>query len=342
MDKIKEMAMEILSGAIRIPAGRIIPYIPSRGAYSRFDRPKPHGGYRQIHVPCPELMLIQRRMLANLFPSVIPLPSGSLYGIAGGTSSINHAIDHANGKWLLKLDLKNAFPSTSLTLVRERIVEKLKYRVRYSHLFGCRRPNASIPVFAEKYQNFLEDEERHQKFCDSAAGLILDLTTYKGILPQGAPTSAWLFGLVANDLLETVTGVIPDGFSASMYIDNIAISGPKPILPRTEAEIAKAVKSFGYRLNSEKRHNARMKSGCRISGLSVVCGENGETGRVVLPQKTRKKIRAVLFKACTNPGLIPRALGMIAYAKSVYGHPEHFPPEIHDPYLSLMDKIETA
>jgi hypothetical protein len=144
---------------------------------------------------------------------------------------------------------------------------------------------------------------------------------------------------VANELLWAIRGVLPSGFEGSMYVDNITISGPKPILPATESRINETVRTFGFELRKDKRTHVRMVSGCRVCGLSVIPTEGESKGRVAIPQKKRKKIRAVLHQARFDPELIPRALGMVAFAKSVYGDIAFFPPDIKGPYLQLMGQL---
>lgn len=71
-------------------------------------RKKKDGGIRRIHIPCPELMEVQRKISKNLLSNFQPGPNA--YGFFGG--SVLEAIKpHLNSRIMFSLDLVDAFPS---------------------------------------------------------------------------------------------------------------------------------------------------------------------------------------------------------------------------------------
>lgn len=320
------LAMEMLSGLIgEKPAalGRA-----ARATYRKRQVKKRSSGYRTIYVPPPELKRIQRSILKYFLPRFAKLNWLFPEGIKKGSSYLRHAEAHKDAKWLLKLDLKDAFPSTPIGLIRQRLVDKLIFSDPTRIMFDFNR---------------VASGEYYEKFCAAIADLVLELTTCDGILPQGAPTSPWLFALVASDMLDSIWMSVPAEWRVTMYVDNIVISGPKPIRADTEGEINSIVEFYGFCLNSQKRSQTRTSSGCRITGLSIVAKKEGVSdGKVVIPKKVRRRMRAVFHQARSDPNLLKRAQGFIAYATSIYGHPDFFPGDIGRPYKLLMAQIAPA
>lgn len=84
--------------------------------YTRFEIPKKSGGRRLISSPKPKLRVAQSWIAKN----ILDLLSPSLHAMAfrPGTSIIDNATPHLNAPIVVKLDLKDFFPSISFPRVR--------------------------------------------------------------------------------------------------------------------------------------------------------------------------------------------------------------------------------
>ena len=114
--------------------------------YREFTIPKRSGGRRRILAPEPNLKALQRRILRRLLTRLRVHPSAT--GFEPGRSIVTNAMAHCGQAVVLRMDVKDFFPSTG--------VKRLK---RYLRRIGWNRP---------------------------ATTLLLRLCTRDGGLPQGA------------------------------------------------------------------------------------------------------------------------------------------------------------
>lgn len=144
--------------------------------------------YRILYPSQGELKKIQSKIKKSIFDK-IDLP---IY-IQGGVknrSNITNAVLHKGNKYFFVTDIKNFFPSIS-------------YKKVYSALM---------------VNNFSSD----------VAGMITKLTTFKGNLPQGTPTSTVLSNLVFQNVDRDVISIC-DTYDLvyTRFVDDITISGKK-------------------------------------------------------------------------------------------------------------------
>ena len=175
--------------------------------YREFKIPKKSGGTRTISSPYPSLAIIQSNILNNLF---LPFEANSsAYAYVKGKNAIDHARIHVNGRELLKLDIKDFFPSISRQMVFE----------------ALQRNGAKADVCF--YTSLI---------C------ILD-----NGLPQGACTSPALSNLVFSPIDVRLTGLANFfGLKYSRYADDLAFSGE--FIPRdlaSRAQIYELEKNIG-------------------------------------------------------------------------------------------------
>ena len=88
-----------------------------RVAYDEFDVPKRSGGTRRISAPSDELKTLQRRILRKLLARLSAHPSAT--GFERGHSIVTNARHHAGQAVVVRMDLKDFFPSTHAARVRE-------------------------------------------------------------------------------------------------------------------------------------------------------------------------------------------------------------------------------
>jgi RNA-directed DNA polymerase len=237
-------------------------------SYFTYQIPKRRGGVRTIRAPSAELKALQRRILHRLLRRLRAHECAT--GFERGHSIVTNALPHVGQEVVVRLDLRDFFPS-----ITARRVEGYFRRIGW-------------------------DAE--------AAALLTMLCTYEGSLPQGAPTSPRLSNLVNHQLDARLCALAAArGAVYSRYADDMTLSWSgeragdvRRMNPKTLAEIHRparfndlihAVKAIvedeGYRLHTKKKLRiARRHDRQVVTGLVV-------NEKVNLPRKTRRWLRAV-------------------------------------------------
>ncbi len=321
--------------------------------YRIVEIPKRRGGRRTIHIPQPLLKETQVILLKNFFKKVWPFYQ-PVFGIQGKTSHVDHARIHRASRWFFQLDIKDAFPSVDVEAIKKIILKRLEeeaeeFRVAHerieegellweegghpkSLLEEKKLIQSSIfsPISVEQ---LLELREKNG-LC-RLTELILKLTTFEGVIPQGAPTSPYLFYLflLMGGLVNKIVEICGGRYFFSAYVDNFVISAERPIPEKVRKKIFEAIAESGFEVNNKKTQYQDIRHGSPlITGLSI----NGE-GKVVLPQKKIEMIRGLIHRAIYSLELRPRAIGMVASIVPIY--PEMSPPQIREPYHKLLLKM---
>ncbi|MGI8437262.1 MAG: reverse transcriptase family protein, partial [Chthoniobacterales bacterium] len=98
-------------------------------AYRVFNLRKRSGGYRQITVPEPILMLVQRWIHHLILKQAEVSAISTAYSVGAGP--VSNARRHCDSRWLVKLDIKSFFESIS-----ERQVYKVFRSLGYPSLLA--------------------------------------------------------------------------------------------------------------------------------------------------------------------------------------------------------------
>jgi RNA-directed DNA polymerase len=191
------------------------------------------------------------------------LPSSGLheaaYGFVRGRSMVDHARRHSGKAVVLRMDLKDFFGTTTVERVRS-------------------------------YFRWVWDDE--------AADLLTSLTTYRGSLPQGAPTSPALSNLVNMRLDARMAGFAArHGVTYSRYADDITFSldSNDAWLVRTLIRFTKKVaREAGYELHHRRKLHVRRRHQRQLVGGLVV------NGVPRLPRERRRWLRAVEHRFATG------------------------------------------
>jgi hypothetical protein len=219
--------------------------------YHEFSVPKRSGGQRLLCAPAGPLKLLQRNILRRLLARLRCHPAAT--GFQPGQSIVTHALRHAGRAVVVRLDVRDFFPSTGEDRVR-----------KYFRRIGWNRP---------------------------AARLLTRLCTHRGGLPQGAPTSPRLSNLVNYKLDARLAAMARKlGLSYSRYADDITLSFPvddRRLIRYMVRFAGRVAASEGYRLHGRKKlHIRRRHQQQLVTGLVVNQG-------VRLPRATRRWLRAV-------------------------------------------------
>jgi hypothetical protein len=281
-------------------------------------KPKKNGGWRVLYIPPAVLLKVQKRtkhFLENRYGLTEykwngkQMGRGFIKGVCGFAKQgcSHHLKKHVSSDWFLSFDIVDAFYSVDIQFVRDILVAG--------------------------------------DLCPETVDLILDLTTYKGLFPQGAPTSPFLFWLSltrhpegrAKSLWSTLKAILPYEWEITCYIDGFLISGLKPIPPPIKAQLLETVEEFGFK--THKIFHRNVKHGMPpICGLSISRKEWQWPQDVILPRKTIRKWRGIIGRARFDDSLLPRVKGFISFLRSVYGW--NLPPQIAKPYQQISHKLK--
>ena len=225
--------------------------------YHEFRIAKRSGGQRRILAPAPELKSLQRRLHRRLLARLPVHPAA--VGFRRGESIVTHARRHQGQAAVLRLDLRDFFPSTSTKRIE-----------KYFRAIGWNR---------------------------QAAALLVKLCTAEGGLPQGAPTSPVLSNLV-NYRFDARIAAAAKLMNAvySRYADDITLSfsDQEAGAGHNAAALCSFVRRLaaeeGYRLHRKKSSIRRRHQRQVVVGLVV-------NQKVQLPRETRRWLRAVEHRA---------------------------------------------
>jgi retron-type reverse transcriptase len=253
--------------------------------------PKRSGRKRLLAVPSEELKFVQRRLLRRLFKRLRCHPAAK--GFQPGESIVTNALPHAGRAVVVRLDLRDFFPSTTAGRV-----------YRYARRIGWNRP---------------------------AARLLTRLCTHRGGLPQGAPTSPRLSNLV-NYRLDCRIAAMANklGVRYTRYADDMTLSlsaDERRKVRYLVRFVRRVAAEEGYRVHRGKKlHIRRRHQQQRVTGLVVNAG-------VRLPRRTRRWLRAVEHRLRTGgpATLTPeqlagwQALGAMIAGQAAAGGKEEYP-----------------
>lgn len=210
------------------------------------DEPKIKNGVIQKRILNPSikrLKIIQKRLQSNILQK-LEIPEYA-FGAIKGKDNISNAKKHQGKKYIFTTDLTNFFPSVS-----------------HNQVF-------------EMFVSF--------DFSPTVARYLTKLTTYKGKLPQGAPTSP----IVAN-LVFVKTGKRLQEFAAlnnltfTSFVDDLTFSSPTDFKEKTQS-ILDAVIADGFKI-SHKKTNYKSK-------LPSVTGIIVKNNNLDLPKKFKDKLK---------------------------------------------------
>lgn len=157
-------------------------------------------------------------------------------------------------------------------------------------------------------------------YSTDVANLLTKLTTRKGRLPQGAPTSNLLANLVLRGPVDRPTREHAAGANIkyTRFVDDIGLSGKHPAA--LISDIARRLSSRGLSIHRDKKKLKIMPRSVpqQITGLNI------NSGKATVPRQYRDKVRAALheLEATTDPKarvhLARKIAGRIAYVRQFH------------------------
>lgn len=198
--------------------------LAEQGQYKTFTIPKRNGGERHIETPGAPLKKVLGRL--NFFLQSVYLfeRSKAAYGFIAGIHNdddrrnvMTNAQKHVGRAYLLNIDLKDFFHSVT----REKVLQ----------------------IFLNKPFRFKRE----------LPDILADLTTYKGRLPMGTPTSPVLSNFACRDLDDQLTKYAENMiWKYTRYADDMTFSSNLQIDSDKVHSIRQLISNAGFQVNERK------------------------------------------------------------------------------------------
>jgi hypothetical protein len=261
--------------------------------YVTFAIPKRRGGERLIMAPKRRLKAVQRA-LNTLLVNKLPV-SGYAHGFRPKRSVRSNAQPHVGKRVVLRLDLREFFPSIHFGRVRGLLV---------SLGYGYPVATALATLMTEApRQPVRVGEETFYPPAGSRA------------CPQGAPTSPGLSNAVAMKLDHRLAGLARKrGFEFTRYADDLTFSGDDIAAAHAlRLAAGRVIREEGFEVNAEKTLVMRASGRQQVTGVTV----NRTLG---LSRRERRTLRAALHREAqqraagnADASLLTRLRGKLAY-----------------------------
>lgn len=253
--------------------------------YRRWLIPKRDGSARTISSPKRDLMRAQRWALRNLFEK-LPVHAAA-HGFLASRSIVTNAAAHAGADTIVKVDIKDFFPTITWRRVRG-LLRKAGVAEGPATLVALLSTEAPREVVQFR-------------------GQTLHVATGPRVLPQGAPTSPAITNAICLRLDRRVSGLARKlGFRYTRYADDLTLSFRAPVAPglagaaRPRAPVGAMLRgireilsSEGFRLHPSKTVVMREGSRQKVTGLVVNrAGEAVPAARV--PRERVRALRAAI------------------------------------------------
>ena len=200
--------------------------------YRTFEIKKKSGGMREIRAPYPSLKTIQQWIYEYVLKK--QYVHGCAHGFRPRKSIVTNAKSHVENKCLLKLDLKDFFPSIKI--------------------------NKVVQVFKEI------------GYTKTVSWLLATICCLDDELPQGAPTSPALSNIVARHMDKRLYRLAKNyGYRYSRYADDISFSGED--IPTAFIKYATdIIEDCGFTVNPKKVRLYKEKDNKILTGVALKNG----------------------------------------------------------------------
>jgi hypothetical protein len=218
--------------------------------YHRFKIPKSKGGFRTIASPKPLLRQAQSWILENILEH-IPLHDAAM-AFRPGRSISDNAKAHQQGGVIIRIDLKDFFPSIKFPRVKG-IFKSFGYNEGMATLFALACTDAArINAELDGQKYFVALSERY--------------------LPQGACTSPTLTNIICRKMDKRMEGLSKKfGFTYTRYADDLVFSHPDK-----NAEVGFLIKCVqniiseeGFEVHPDKTMVMRPHNRQNVTGIVV-------------------------------------------------------------------------
>jgi RNA-directed DNA polymerase len=246
--------------------------------YTRFTIPKRSGGTRIISSPKKDLRTAQSWILREILEK--PFVTGQLHPAAmafrPGRSINDNAAAHAGKAVVIKMDLKDFFPSIKLP----RVV-KLFWQLGFNE--GVASVLALLATEAPRLELTFDEKKRY-------------VATGERCLPQGACTSPALTNLLCKGLDGRLAGLAAKfGFSYTRYADDLVFSHDNKDVKigLFMKLVRKVIVECGFTVNEPKTRVMRPQHRQAVTGLVV-------NEKAAVSREDLRRYRALLHRCETR------------------------------------------
>lgn len=244
---------------------------PSRAikAYAHFKIPKKSGGFREIAAPTKDL----KSMLTclNFVFKSLYRPSVVAKGFLPGMSVVDNAKPHVGMLYVFNTDLKDFFPCINLGRV---------WTVLQLPQYGFSKDIAKL--IAGLCCMKVKDETKSDE----------EMTVYKYVLPQGAPTSPILTNMVCQKLDRRLQGIARRfNLHCTRYADDISFSGMYNVFQKDSTfrnELKRVITEQGFEVNVAKIRLQKKGVRQEVTGLTI-------NTKVNVSRKYIRDIQSILY-----------------------------------------------
>ena len=246
--------------------------------YHAWQIPKRSGGERTITAPLPQLKALQRWALRHYFEK-LPV-HGAAHGFVPARSVLTNALAHAGADVLVKLDVKDFFPS-----------------IHWKRVKGLLR-KAGVAEQVATLLALLATEAPRQ--CVEFKDKVLHVATGPRALPQGAPTSPAITNALCRRMDVRLSALARElGFTYTRYADDLTFSfrktpeRPRPALGVLVDKVRSILQSEGFVLHPNKTRVLRRGMAQYVTGLAInAAGPQDAKARV--PREVQRRLRAAI------------------------------------------------
>ena len=258
-----------LANTLRVRPGTL--WYFTRFAYTQYTRQfvkKKSGGTRTLHVPSDGLAWLQRRILHTYLNRIDYPEHVSAY--VCGRSIRDAAEKHSGRPLLLVMDIKDFFPTTRRSCVRNALKHTLQVPTEVAEILATLTTAPTVPGVNKQF-----------------------------IVPQGAPTSGAVANLVAMQRLDPPIIKICTRYKLTYtrYADDMAFSSETPLkahdVSSAISELIHAVHCTGYRINHKKTRVQRKHRRQHLLGMTINQHPN-------YPKSQYRTLRALVHNCATH------------------------------------------
>lgn len=241
-----------LAFTLGISPGNLSTLAENASQFYRVFKREVKGKNRRLVESTGRLKRIQRKILDDI---LLRLPqSESSFGQVKGKTIKDNAKVHARSKYIVKLDIKDFYPSIHSTKVYNFFVKK-------------------------------------QQCSPDVAHILTALTTYEYALPLGTSTSPMLADLIVRPIDARINGMAKKvGLKYTRYVDDLTLSGSFST-ERVTNLIVKILKQSGFKVKREKLIFYKPK---QPSEERIITGVRIYNGRVSAPLDYVSALKAEL------------------------------------------------
>jgi len=282
-----------LSRFLRVPFLQLERII-NNPVYTEYSIKKKRGGQREICAPDRTLKFIQKKLNYFLQAYYLIIKPEEVHGfvinphyLGSHCNIVANASTHVGKKHVLNIDLKDFFPGITARKVKQ--------------LFS-----SDFFIFNEQI----------------STALTL-LTTYKGKLPIGAPSSPVIANFICYELDRSLREFSEtNNLRYSRYADDLTFSANDSISSDCLLDIVSIINENGFSINEKK---LRLKTSYRkqtVTGLTV-------NEKVNVDRKLLKKIRAMIHDLSQN--------GLNAATKKHFKCVKEAPSQLKDAFINKLN-----